>query len=133
MTDTLAGLQRQRRELERQAVELDRKLKAARDAQQLVYADRLRDMELALADWAQTEGIKVNRRDRKNAQITTVGDPEFNAQVITITFAYPAADYQEGLSVVTTSDIRVSFEGNLPSVKSFMGLVKGIFEEDISG
>lgn len=130
MTDTLGTLQRQRQELERQVEDLDRKLKAARDAQQLAYADRLRDMELALADWTQAEGIKTDRRDRKNAQTTTVGDPEFNSQVVTIEFAYPDDDYREGLFVETTNDVRISFEGNLPSVKSFMGLIKGIFEGD---
>jgi hypothetical protein len=127
MIDTLAELQRQRQELERQAAEIDRQMKAIAKAARDDYASRLDDMVIALNKTYSVRDNMLSYRYRKNEKIATIDGRNVT---ITVSFAYPDENYREGLSISTSGDVRITFEGNLPSTRVFMVLITALSQGD---
>lgn len=127
MTDTLGTLQRQRQELERQAAEINHQVAALVKATRDSYANRLDEMRLALSNLPAARAGRLSYRDHKNEIIATIDGRNVT---VTVRFAYPDNNYREGLSISTSDDVRITFEGNLPSVKAFMVLITALQEGD---
>jgi hypothetical protein len=127
MTETIAELQRQRQELARQAAKINRQIAAATKAARNAYANRLDYMVIALNKTYSVRDGMLSYQDRKNEKIATINGRNVT---ITVTFAYPDDNYREGLSISTSDDVRITFEGNLPSTSVFMMLITALSQGD---